>query len=79
MTTAEKERTRVAQPDAKDVLRTALRDNLSPEAVAAIAAHLGSVQTNSKSVNGEAAWFRGFLVDLLGVEQVNAMCEELGL
>ena len=65
--------------EATECLAAAIKDTLSPEAVAAIVAHLGSVQTNNQSVNQQAAWFREFLIDLLGVEQVNAMCEELGL
>ena len=65
--------------ESTECLAAAIKDTLSPEAVAAIAAHLGTVTTKKKSVNGEAEWFRSFLVDLLGVEQYDATCDELGL
>ena len=65
--------------EAEEVLRDLLRDNLSPQAVAAIAAHLhGIVKTTDDKVNGEVAWFTGQLLELLG-DQYNALCEELGL
>ena len=60
-------------------LPDALRDNLSPEAVVAIAAHLGSVTTNDASVNREAAWFREFLVEMIGVTEFDRIGDELGL
>jgi hypothetical protein len=65
--------------EAVEVLRDVLRDSLSPQAIAAIAAHLhGIVKTSDEKVNGEAAWFTGQLLELLG-DQYNALCEELGL
>jgi len=65
--------------EATECLAAAIRDTLSPETVATIAAHLGTVTTKKKSVNAEAEWFRSFLVDLLGVEEYDATCDELGL
>ena len=51
---------RVTVPEAIDEgdLAAALRDNLSPQAVAAIAAHLhGLVNTKNDAVNRQVAWF----------------------
>ena len=60
-------------------LLDAIKDRLSPQAVAAIAAHLhGIVRTKDEKVNGEVAWFTAQLLDMLG-EQYNALCEEVGL
>jgi len=63
----------------REVIQEVMRDNLSPQAVAAIAAHLhGIVKTKDDKVNGEVAWFTEQLLDMLG-EQYNALCEEIGL
>jgi len=60
-------------------LQDSLQDCMSPQAVAAIAAHLhGIVNTKDEKVNGEVAWFTEQLLDMLG-EQYNALCEEVGL
>ena len=60
----------------------ALKDNLSPEAVAAIAAYLVARPTaapNAK-VNRELNWFTDRLVNLVGGDEAfNRLCEELGL
>ena len=63
----------------KDVLRDALRDNLSPEAVACIARALaveGSVK--KASVQRELVWFRQFLIAMVEPEY-NDILKELGL
>ena len=63
----------------REVVQEVMRDNLSPQAVAAIAAHLhGIVKTKDDKVNGEVAWFAEQLLDMLG-DQYNALCEEVGL
>jgi len=65
--------------DAAEVLRDVLKDNLSPQAVAVIAAHLhGLVHTKSDRMNREVAWFTDLLLNLVG-DQYNALCEEAGL
>lgn len=65
--------------EAAGALRDALRENLSPEAVAAIAAHLhGAVRTNDEEVNKEVAWFTELLLAMVG-DQYNDLCEEVGL
>jgi hypothetical protein len=63
----------------------AIRDNLSPEGVAAIIALL---QPASNYRNGEPAneqalnqvdWFRATLLDLIGVAECNQLMNEIGL
>ncbi len=56
-----------------------VREQLSPEAVAAIAAWLQPAQTNNADVNRQVAWFRDRLVEMLGTDRYNALCDELGL
>lgn len=57
-----------------------LRDNLSPEAVAAIVAHLQPVRTNDSKVDREVRWFAEELVKILGGDVQQArLAEELGL
>ena len=64
---------------AAEVVQEVVRDNLSPQAAAAIAAHLhGIVKTNSDSVNVEVVWFAEQLLEMLG-DQYNDLCEEIGL
>ena len=61
-------------------LMQALRDALSPDAVAAIAACLASARTSDPNVDREVEWFRGQLVAMLGgpAEQAR-LATELGL
>ena len=64
---------------ATEVVQEVMRDNLSPQAVAAIAAHLhGIVKTTSDRVNVEVVWFAEQLLEMLG-DQYNGLCEEIGL
>ena len=61
-------------------LATAIRENLSPEAVAAIIAYLQPVATKDAKVNAEVEWFGRQLAELLGdYEQVNRLMEYVGL
>lgn len=58
----------------------ALRENLTPEAVAAIASWLQPARTNDENVNRELQWFAEQLVQALGGwDQQNRLAEELGL
>ena len=58
----------------------ALRDNLSPEAVAAIASWLQPARTNDENVDREVRWFAEQLAQALGGwDQQNRLAEELGL
>jgi len=70
--------------DQEDVLADVLKDNLSPHAVAAIAAYLqAAIGTNNPDVDKEVNWFREKLVDILcgrkDEQAFNRLCEELGL
>jgi len=73
---------RVTVPDdprPEDILLDALRETLSPQAVAAIAAHLhGIVRTKDEKVNREVAWFTEQLLEILG-DRYNGLCDEIGL
>ncbi len=61
-------------------LAAAIRENLSPQAVAAIVAYLQPVATRDLKVNQQVAWFGEQLVDALGGhEQVGRLMDELGL
>jgi hypothetical protein len=58
----------------------ALKDNLSPQAVAAIVAYLQPAKTKDKAVNHELEWFAERLTELVGgAEQQCRLAEEVGL
>jgi hypothetical protein len=69
---------------ADDLTRT-IRDNLSPEAVVAIIALLqpaGNYRNgepkNERAIN-QVNWFRDTLLEMIGVEEFNAVINEIGL
>jgi|YNPBryantNP2012_1023418.scaffolds.fasta_scaffold03192_4 predicted NBD/HSP70 family sugar kinase len=65
-------------PDPQDLLVGAIRDCLSPHAVAAIAVGLDHVRATNPAVDQEIGWFRGLLVDVLGgPERLERLAEEL--
>ncbi|GAH72042.1 unnamed protein product [marine sediment metagenome] len=73
---------RVTVPDAidQDVLFDALRDNLSPRAIAAVISCLRINRTNNRAVDEQVHWFAEELVKLLGGPgQQTRLAEELGL
>ena len=74
---------RVTVPDAPrpaDDLIDALRDNLSPEAVAAIGAYLQSPDTNDDDVNRQIRWFAQQLVHAIGgCAMQKQIWQEIGL
>ena len=84
-TTLNGKKTRVTVPENQrdeDTLSEMLKDNLSPEAVAAIAADVVARPTEAPnaSVNRELNWFTDCLVNLVGGDEAfNRLCEELGL
>ena len=82
-TTMDGKKVRVTIPDNprdEDVLFEAMKDNLSPEAVAVIIAYLQPVKTKNGNVDRQVAWFRDRLVELVGGDKAfNQLCEELGL
>jgi len=58
----------------------ALKDNLSPQAVATIAVCLQPAKTNNPAVDREVRWFADQLVVLVGgPEAQNRLAEEVGL
>jgi len=61
-------------------LTDALRENLSPQTVAAMVAHLESVRTNDEAINRQVRWFADTLVEVVGgPEQLNRLYDELGI
>jgi len=65
-------------PTLQDLLMDAIRDCLSPHAVAAIALGLDRVRAADSLVDQEIGWFRGLMVDVLGgPERLERLAEEL--
>ena len=65
--------------DEQDVF-TAIREQLSPHAIAAIAAYLQPAKTNDPDVDRGIAWFRDGLVEMLGGgDSQNELAEDMGL
>ncbi len=66
--------------DANASLADAMRENLSPEAVAAIASWLQPAHTNDDDVNRELRWFSEQLALVLGGwDHQKRLAEQLGL
>ena len=62
-----------------ETLADAIRDNMSPQAVALIIAHIQSINGDSDAAN-EARWFADQLVAIVGgPAAVNALFEEVGV
>lgn len=66
-------------------LENAIRDNLSPEGVAALIALLqtagnyrNGTPENEAAIN-QVVWFHDTLLDLIGVAEFNDLIEEIGL
>ena len=67
-------------PKPEDLLTKALCENLSPHAVAAIAAYLQPVRTMDPEVVRQVRWFAELLTEVVGGEdELNRLCEEVGL
>ena len=60
------------------VLKDVLQDNLSPEAVAGIAAQLDPRKVKDDQVAREVQWFRRFLVGMVK-GTFHQLCDELGI
>ena len=60
-------------------LEDALRDNLSPQALAAVAAHLFAANTRQPTVNRELRTFAEFLVNMVGKNEYSRLLEQVGL
>ncbi|MFW6124524.1 MAG: hypothetical protein ACOC46_00130 [Pirellulales bacterium] len=74
-------RKRVSVPDdPADVLTDALRETLSPQALAAIAAYLRPVATMDPDVVRQVTWFRRLLTAVVGGDDsMDRLCDEAGL
>ena len=59
-----------------DILQDVLQDNLSPEAVAAIAGCLTPALGKRDKVAREVVWFRTLLIEMVGADEFNRMCDE---
>ena len=73
---------RVTVPDdaREDDLFGAIRENLSPQAVAAIVAYLQPATTKNDAVNRQLRWFTERLTELVGgPNALNRLTDELGL
>ena len=66
-------------PTPDEVLFDAVKDNFSPEAVAAMAAYLQAANTKNREVNRQLAWFAGELIKLLGAAGYQQLLGEVGL
>ena len=72
-------RVTVPENDEQDLFE-AVREQLSPQAVASIVSHLQGAQTNNQDVDRQVRWFTEELVKLLGgYEHQARLSEELGL
>jgi len=70
----------MAKATASQTLIDALRDNLSPAAVAAISAFIHDVRTPDEDVNRQAAWLADLMVDAVGgLESYSRLCDGLRL
>ena len=67
-------------PKPEDALADAIRDNLSPKAVATVVSYLRTVRTDDADVDDEGRWFAEYLTELVGGgEAQNRLAEEVGL
>jgi len=65
--------------DSTEELIEALKNNLSPDAICHIYAHLQAFyECRNDVVNGETLWFRGVLEQMLGDAQPD-LCEAIGI
>ena len=74
--------TRIDDPIEHDSqrLQEAIRDTLTPHAVAAIVAYLQPARSGDADVDRELQWFTAQLIELLGgPDGYNRLIEELGL
>jgi len=67
-------------PAPEDIFADAIRETLSPRAVAAIAAYLQPARTNDPDTDRQIDWFRRMLVEAVGGDdELNRLCDEAGL
>ena len=66
-------------PISDETLFDAIKDNFSPEAVAAMAAYLQAANTKNRRVNQQLTWFAGELVKMLGATGYDRLLADVGL
>lgn len=66
-------------PTPEEALYDALRDTLSPQAVAAIAAYLQPANVRNADVQRQVDGFREMLIEMLGEGQYEHLVDEAGL
>lgn len=66
-------------PTPDEVLFDAIKDNFSPQAVAAMAAYLQAANTKNREVNRQLTWFASELVKLVGATGYGHLLEDVGL
>lgn len=66
-------------PKPENLLDDALRENLSPEAIAVIAGYLQPARSKSPEADKQVFWFYERLVALLGADQFRRLQDELGI
>ena len=84
MSKGKKTMTRELKAPGETELFEAIKDHMSPEALAAMASYLDTasttVGTNNPDVNNQVEWFARKLRELLGGdEQHSRLCKEIGL
>jgi len=69
-----------SDPDPEEILVDAIRDTLSPQAVAVIAAFLQPARTANNDVDKQIRWFADTLVKAVGGQDtMNGLYDEVGL
>jgi hypothetical protein len=66
-------------PKPEELLDDALRENLSPEAIAVIVAYLQPARSKDATADQQVRWFSDRLVALLGADQFRRLQDELGV
>lgn len=82
MATKENKNRQTHEPKGVDVqvLLDAMRDNFSPQAVAAMVLYLQGANTKNAAVNREVQWFAGELANLVGgSDAILNLANEIGL
>jgi hypothetical protein len=73
------DKTNIPENDEQELF-DAMREQLSPEAIASIIAHVQGAATNNPDVDRQVSWFRDRLTELLGGSEHHArLMDELGL
>jgi len=67
-------------PDPTDLLADALKECLSPEAVAVIASYLQPARSDDDEIDRQIRWFADVLVETVGGDDaMNRLVDQLGL